>query len=347
MTHLTSTPETKNMTTYVDPIDWNAFRQLVNDHDRFLLMSHIRPDCDALGSELGMAAVLEQLGKSVRIVNGQVTPPNLAFIDPDNKLEAINEGVTVEDLADREVMMVLDTSAWAQLGPMGDVLRAAGPDVKKVIMDHHVGEDDLGATLFKNTKAEATGRLVLQAAKQLGVELTPEMCGPLFAALATDTGWFRFPSAGPVAYRAGAEMIEAGRNPSEIYNQLYEQDTLGRVRLRGLILSRTETQLDGALAHTYVLKEDFEVTGALPSDTEDAINMTLSIAGTQGAVIMIEQLTGGFKISFRSRCQMDCSQVAASFGGGGHKAAAGAFVEGELHDVQERVLDAVRKAMSE
>jgi phosphoesterase RecJ-like protein len=333
--------------TPASPIDWAAFRALIQQHDRFLLTSHIRPDCDALGSELGMAGVLEAMGKSVRVVNGQTTPPNLAFIDPAGKLETIDEDVTADELADRQVMIVLDTSAWAQLGPMGDVLRGAGPDVKKAVLDHHVGEDDLSAMLFKNTSAEATGRLVFEAAQHLGVPVTPEIATPLFAALATDTGWFRFPSAGPVAYRAAADMIAAGAYPPEIYAALYERDTAGRVRLRGVILSRVETLLDGALVHTHVLKEDFGATGSLPSDTEDVINLTLAIEGTRAAVILIEQPGGGFKISFRSRCQMDCSQVARSFGGGGHKAAAGAFVEGTLDEVRPRVLQAVMDAMSQ
>ncbi|MEM7315397.1 MAG: bifunctional oligoribonuclease/PAP phosphatase NrnA, partial [Planctomycetota bacterium] len=104
-------------------IDWAAFAEIVKSNETFLLTSHIRPDCDALGSELGMAGVLEALGKKVRIVNGQKTPPNLAFIDPTNRLETIGEDVTVEELKDMDVMIVLDTSAWAQLGPMGDVIK--------------------------------------------------------------------------------------------------------------------------------------------------------------------------------------------------------------------------------
>lgn len=329
-----------------DPIDWTAFCRLIHEHDRFLLTSHMRPDCDALGSELGMAGVLESLGKSVRIVNGQQTPPNLSFMDPRQRIQAMDVDVTPDDLADRQVMMVLDTSAWVQLGPMADVIRKARPEVVKVIFDHHVGEDDLGAVVFKNADAEATGRMVLQAAQHLGVALTPEIAQPLYAALATDTGWFRFPSAGPVAYRAAADLIEAGADPPGIYSALYERDTLSRVQLRGRILARTATELDGALAHTYAELDDFAATGALPSDTENVINMTLSIADTLAAVIMIEQPAGGFKVSFRSRCQMDCSEVAAAFGGGGHRAAAGAFLEGDLKTVQTQVLPAVRAAMS-
>jgi phosphoesterase RecJ-like protein len=145
--------------------------------------------------------------------------------------------------------------------------------------------------------------------------------------------------------RREAVPIDAGASPSKIFNSLYEQDTIGRVLLRGLILSRVKAELNGRLVYTHVLKEDFTSTGALPSDTEDVINMALAIAGTQFAVIFVEQATGGFKLSFRSRCAVDCSQLAEQYGGGGHKAAAGAFLTGSLAEVQPRVLDAVRAAL--
>jgi phosphoesterase RecJ-like protein len=325
------------------PVNWPRFVEIVQAHRRFLLTSHIRPDCDALGSELGMAGVLESLGKQVRIVNGQATPPNLAFIDPQKKIKALGEDVQPAELQDAEVLIILDTSAWAQLGPMAEVIRTTR--AKKLLMDHHVGEDDLGAELFKDTSAEATGRLVTEAAERLGVKLTPQIATPLFAAVATDTGWFRFTSANAGTYRTAAKLTEGGASPAAIYRDLYEQDTLGRVKLRGRILERTQVELNGRLAHTYVLKADFAETGALPSDTEDVINMTLAIAGVEAAVIFVEQLKGGFKLSFRSRGRMDCNELARNFGGGGHKAAAGAFQQGTLEEVRPRVLDGVRAAM--
>jgi phosphoesterase RecJ-like protein len=324
-------------------IDWKRFAEIIHAHERFLLTSHIRPDCDALGSELGMAGVLEALGKKVKIVNGMATPPNLAFIDPAKRIGVIGENVTLDELRDTEVIIVLDTSAWQQLGPMSDVLKAL--DCKKIIVDHHLSEDDLGAELFKNTSAEAAGRLVVEAAEALGVKLTPAMAMPLFAAISTDTGWFRYGSASAYTYRMAATLIDAGASPAEIYKALYEQDTISRVKLRGVILSRIENELDGRLAYTYVLKEDFTRLGALPSDTEDVVNNLLGIAGTEVAVIFVEQQTGGFKISFRSRSKVDCSKLSQTFKGGGHKAAAGAFVEGDLKTVQHQVLDAVRAAM--
>lgn len=324
-------------------IDWSRFQNVIEDHERIVLTSHIRPDCDALGSELGLAGVLTALGKDVRIVNAHSTPPNLAFIDPAKRLETLGESVQAADLADRDLLAVLDTSAWAQLGEMADVVKAT--KAKKIVLDHHVGEDDMGAELFKDSTAEATGRLVLDAAEFLNVKVTAEIAMPLFAAIATDTGWFRFNSTTPTTFQAGAKLVAAGADPSEIYSELYEQDTLARVKLRGRILAKTEAELDGRLVHTYVLDEDFAETGALRSDTEDVVNLTLGVAGTEVAVIFVQTEQGSFKISFRSRCEFDCAEMARKFDGGGHKAAAGATVSGAFAEVQAKVLDAVRAAM--
>lgn len=323
-------------------IDWPRFVERIRGCERILLTSHIRPDCDALGSELGLAAVLDLLGKHTRIVNGQATPPNFRFLDPEQRIEAIGEGVQAADLMDRELVVILDTSAWAQLGAMADVLRAI--PASRIILDHHVSEDDLQAEAFKNVRAEATGRLVVEAADALGVPLTPLSAVPLFAALATDTGWFRFGSTTPETYEVAARLVRAGASPAAMYRELYEQDTWGRVRLRGLILTRVMVEADGRLAHTFVLRDDFTQTQSLPSDTEDVINLTLAIAGVQFAVIFVEQKQGGFKISFRSRCAIDCSRLAERFGGGGHKAAAGAYIAGSLEEAQQVVLGAVRAA---
>jgi phosphoesterase RecJ-like protein len=213
------------------------------------------------------------------------------------------------------------------------------------VLDHHVSSDELGAEVFRNVAAEATGRLVVEAAGALDVKLTPEMAMPLFAALATDTGWYRFASTTGETYRFGGQLVDAGARPAAIYNAIYEQDTLARVQLRGRILARTQTELDGRLVFTSVTREDFDATGAAAADTEDVVNMTLVISGTDVAVISVEQPDGNVKVSFRSRAGLDCSRLAESFGGGGHKAAAGATVPGPLAVAEPRVLDAVRAAM--
>ncbi|MEX2138754.1 MAG: DHH family phosphoesterase [Pirellulales bacterium] len=327
------------------PIDWPRFVQLIREHRRFLLTTHIRPDCDALGSCLGMAGVLERLGKQVRIVNGQATPPSLRFIDRSNRIEALGVNVQpAELLADGfDLLMVLDTSAWAQLGPMGDIVRAT--KAKKIVLDHHESGDDLGAEPFKNSSAEATGRLVVEAAEHLDVPLSREIAQPLFAALATDTGWFRFASTSAESFRVGARLMEAGAVPCDLYHDLYENNTLARTKLIGRILGRTEAELDGKLIHTAAMLDDFHATGALPTDTEDVINLTLQVGTAQLALIMVEQPAGGFKISFRSRCAVDCSKLAEQFDGGGHKAAAGAFIKEPFEAARAKLLEAARLAM--
>ncbi len=319
-------------------IDWPLFVALVENNQRFLLTSHIRPDCDALGSELGMAAVLEAAGKEVRIVNGHRTPPNLAFLDPGDRIETI-EDLEEDPSADVDVLMVLDTSAWVQLGDMADVVR--GTSAIRVVLDHHKSGDDLGATELKDVSAEATGVLVVEASDALGLPLTKASATPLFAAIATDTGWFRFPSTHSRTYQVAGRLTEAGASPADIYGHLYEQETLARLNLRGLVLARVRTECDGALAYTHIRLADFEETGALASDTEDLVNLSLTIQGTQAAVILVEQKPDVYKVSFRSRCKMDCSEVAAEFNGGGHQAAAGGSVEGGFEDARRRVLDAV------
>jgi phosphoesterase RecJ-like protein len=316
---------------------------VIQPRARFLITSHVRPDCDALGSEIGLAAVLEALGKRALVVNADAVPPHLKFIDPEGRIKHLGHDVGSDDLAACDAMIVVDTSAWIQLGNMGDVLRA--PRAAKLVLDHHVSADDLGAESFKDPQAEATGRLVVEAADQLGVPLTQRMAEPLFAAIATDTGWFRFNSTTGRTLRIVARLVDAGAEPARTYAALYERHTLARVQLMGRILARASTDLDGRLVYTVALAEDFAATGALRSDTEDLVNTTLAVAGTEVAVFFSEQPNGSFKVSFRSRSNIDCSRIAEQFGGGGHKAAAGALVPGPRNEAEAVVLDAVRAAM--
>ena len=324
-------------------VDWPLFVRLIRAKQRILVTTHIRPDCDALGSALGMASVLERLGKEVRIVTAFDLPPDYRFLDPEGKFLRLGTRVADDWVETADLVLVLDTSAWAQLGQMGDVIRRT--KAAKAVLDHHVSSDDLGAEMFKDTTAEATGRLVVEAADHLGVALKPDEAAPLFAALATDTGWFRFASTASETLRLAARLVDAGAVPHELYKHLYEDETLGRLRLVGRTMARATTELDGRLIYTWIERKDFEEAGAVPSDSEDVINQTLSVGGTEFAVILVEQQGGGFKISFRSRSAVDCSRVAEQFGGGGHVKAAGAFVEGTLEHARAQVLDAVRAAM--
>ncbi|MDG3006542.1 DHH family phosphoesterase [Paludisphaera mucosa] len=325
-------------------IDWTPLADLVEKYDRFLVTTHIRPDGDALGSEVGMAGLLRQKGKDVRVVNTSRTPPRYDYLDPDGTFFEHFSTLAPGSLADRQVAVILDLSAWSQLGDMADFIRAfPGP---RVVVDHHVSQDDLGAVFLKDTSAEAAGTLVMRAVKALGGRFTKEVATGLFTAIAMDTGWFRHPNTKPSTLLAVSELIEAGAEIDSIYRDLFERSTLGRLRLTGEFLSGLKTDLDGRVAYSTVSQADLARTGAIPSDTEDLVDYTVSLRGVEIGMLLMElPRGGGVKGSLRSRAGFDCARIAAEFGGGGHKAAAGLTVADPLPVAVDRVLAAIRKAL--
>ena len=323
-------------------IDWRPFVELVNQSHSFVITSHMRPDCDAIGSERGLALALQSLGKEVRVVNADTVPPHIAFIDPNHEVKVLGRDVSESELV-CDVHVVVDTSAWAQLGPMADVIRRT--TARRVVIDHHVSEDEFGAAMFKDPVAESTGRLVLEAIDSLGVTLTPSMAAPLFAAIATDTGWFRFASVTEATLAAAARLVKVGVRPHAIFSALYEQNSLARLRLQGRILSNVKSHVGGRLLSTAITQADLREAGAEPTDTEDVINRLLGVAGVDVALLFLELGPEETKVSLRSHSSVDVRAVAERFGGGGHRAAAGVRYPGPLAKAEVVVIEAVRAAM--
>jgi phosphoesterase RecJ-like protein len=325
-------------------IDWTPLADLIETHDRFLVTTHVRPDGDALGSEVAMAGLLRQKGKDVRVVNSSHTPPRYDFLDPDRTLfEHYGSLELPASLADREVAIILDLSAWNQLGEMATFVQEfAGP---RVVIDHHVSQDDMRAVFLKDTGAEATGSLVMAAIAALGGRLTREVATGLLTAIAMDTGWFRHTSTRPATLRAAAELIESGAEISSIYRNLFERNTLGRLKLIGETLGSLRTELAGRVAYATISRADLERTGAIPQDSEDLIDFTVSLRGVEVGLLFIEQAKGGVKVSFRSRGGFDCCRLASSLGGGGHRAAAGATLPGPMAEAVPRVVEMVCRAL--
>lgn len=324
-------------------IDWQPLCELIHSHESFLLTSHCRADCDAVGSELALAQILRALGKEVVISNGDPVPEHIGFIDPNNEVRVLGLSVEPKEIWKLEVLIVVDTSAWVQLGPMAEVVRAFPGE--RVIIDHHVSQDDLGAIEFKEETAEATGRLILELGEALGVEITPEIAMPLFAAIATDTGWFRFSSVQEKTFSALSKLVSAGANPQNIFSMLFERHSLARLKLRARILGNIVSDSGGRLLSTHVAANDFVETGAKTTDTEDAINNLLTVKGSEIAVLFVELEPEKTKVSLRSRTDFDVQKIAAQFGGGGHKKASGVTFAGTLQQAQKDVLDALRAAL--
>lgn len=326
-------------------LDWNAFVSLIAPCQNIVLTSHVRPDADAIGSEIGLCGFLEQRGKTVRIINPSPTPRRLTFLDPNKRIVHFNPGTDEQLILGADAHIIVDTSAWGQLGDVGRVFKKSA--AVKIVIDHHVSSDNLEATVFKDVSAEASGTLIFRLGRELGLTLTPDIAVALFAAIATDTGWFRFPSTTSESYHIGGELMSAGVRPHRLYEQLYENYTLGRLKLIARVLGRVELECDGRLAHTYVQMSDFGETQSEPADTEDLVNECLGIDGVKGAMIFVEQPTHMVKVSFRSHLGFDVARVAEQFKGGGHKQAAGAMLPGPISTAKAAIVAAMKAAIAE
>src|SRR5882672_8233934 len=173
------------------PIDWSPFVEIVRRHQRFLLTTHVRPDGDGLGSQMALAEVLRRRGKEVRQVIASAWTPRYDFLDPGRHIERFTP--PGDDWA--EAIVVLDTGTWNQLGDFGPFLQKS--KAARVVIDHHLTQDDLGATRLVDATAEATARLVYDAIAALGEPLPEAAANALYVALAMDTGWFRHSNTTP------------------------------------------------------------------------------------------------------------------------------------------------------
>jgi len=323
------------------PLDWTPFVEFVRRPRRFLLTTHVRPDGDGLGSMLALAEALESLGKEVRMVNASTYPPRYAFLDPQRRVRYFE--APGDEYRDSEAVIVLDTGTWNQLGSFGPFLQ--GLSVPRAVIDHHLTQDDLGGLRLVDTTAEATGRLTHQALGALGVRPTAEMASNLFVAVAMDTGWFRHSNTTPATFALASELVAAGAKPERLYEELFERNTLSRLRLTGLVLERLTVVSGGRVAYTELRRGDYEATGAVPQDREDLVNYTRSVQGVEVGLFFMEQPKGGVKVSFRSRGTVDVARIAETFGGGGHRAASGAILPTPLAEARTRVLAAVAAAL--
>ncbi len=325
------------------PLDWSPLVEWMRYKDDFLLMTHIRPDADGLGSQMALADALGRIGKKARVVIASPLPPRYEFLDPQRKI-IVNFEPPGDEFRNCGGIVVMDTGTWNQLGDFGPWMKAS--KLPKVVIDHHRTQDDLGATRFVDTSAEATGRMAYEIIRALGAPISPAAANHLFMALALDTGWFRHPNTTAESFELAEELVRLGANPPPLFEQLFECAPVARLRLVGVALERLQTRANGLIGTTEVYLKDYAETGAVPGDTEDLINYPRSIDGVEVAVIFIEQPEGGTKISFRARSKVDVSKIAEKFNGGGHRLASGARSDLDLPAAKELVLREIEAALA-
>jgi phosphoesterase RecJ-like protein len=292
---------------------------------------------------LALAEVLEQKGKEVQLVVASVLPPRYQFMIPAGRIVRFDSATASQ--FQPELVVVLDTGTWNQLGDFGPYLQAL--TVPKVVIDHHLTQDDLGAFRFVDVAAEATGRLVFEAIRALGEPLPERAANALLVAVGMDTGWFQHSNTTAATFTLAAELVVAGARPDILHRHLFDENTLPRLKLMGLVLDRLQLVQGGKVAFTEIHREDYRATGAVPQDSEDLVNFTRSVAGVEVGILLMEQPHGGVKVSLRSRSRVDVARVAGQFGGGGHRLASGATLAAPMEEARARILEAVAGVLQE
>jgi len=302
----------------------------------FVISSHSRPDGDSIGSQLAMAYALRELGKQVRVVNKDRAPgPLLAF-----------PGVAEIEIADQ----ASGTADAAIIMECGDLARTgvAGLDRQFVInIDHHPGNAGYGQINWFDASAAACGEMAFELIKALGVPTTIEIGTHIYLAILTDTGSFHYGNMTPRTFEMCREVIEAGVDPVAVARSVYDSNNMGRLKLFGSVLSAMQIDATGRIAIVYLDHEMARAAGGTYEDTEGLINLPLTVKEIQ-AVVFFKQIEGDeYRVSMRSKGDIDIGAVAKEFSGGGHKNAAGCTVSGPIDALQKTFLTKIEAAIEE
>jgi phosphoesterase RecJ-like protein len=301
---------------------------------RFVLSSHSRPDGDSIGSQVAMAYALRELGKEVRIVNQDRAPaPLLTF-----------PGVADIDIADRvegsfDAAIIMECSDLARTG-------VTGLDQYFLInIDHHPGNAAYGQINWFDPTAAACGEMVFELIRALGVPFSTPIATHIYLAILTDTGSFHYANISAHTFEICRQAIEAGVNPVDIARSVYDSNNMGRLKLFGAVLSAMQIDSSGRIAIVYLDHEMAREAGGTYEDTEGLINLPLTVKEIQ-AVVFFKQIEGDqYRVSMRSKGEIDIGAVAKEEGGGGHKNAAGCTVTGAIDALQRQFLERLEQAI--
>jgi phosphoesterase RecJ-like protein len=319
-------------------IDFILLQKLLNDNNSFLITTHVNPDADAVGSEIAVYLVLKELGKQVHIINFSETPYNIAFLDKENVIEQYDDAKHDPVISSVDAIVCVDFNRADRTVKMKKALVES--KATKIVIDHHQEPEEFADYLFIDTIYSATGEVLYDFIKTTNiVQLSYEIVYPLYAAIMTDTGSFRFERTTPRLHKMISEMLEFGVVPGEVYNKIYDESKFTKIKLLGRSLNSMQlTGKNQNVGYMILTQKDFEETEAVESDTDGFVNFALSVENVKIGILFIE-LKDGFKMSFRSKGSIPVGKLATSYGGGGHTNAAGArFFNKNLFDILPEVL---------
>lgn len=287
---------------------------------RFLLSGHEHPDGDCVGSQVGLYHLLRSLGAEVEIFNPDPLARSLRFLAEHTPIGDARSGAEVPV---SDVLVLLDCARVGRLGDLGQRIRAHAPKV--LVIDHHVGSDQGDGDLcYVDCDAAATGVLVYNLYKALGVEIPQPAAEGIFVSVVSDTGWFRYSNTDPAALRIAAELVARGVRADRVYDNLFRELDPRAVGLLAEGLATHSYHLGGRLACAALPRELLHRISRAGFETDAILEPIRSVTGVEVACLFKELQDGRVKISLRSMGAADVQQIAASFGGGGHQKAAGA-----------------------
>ncbi len=298
-------------------------------HPHFIVTSHARPDGDAIGSSLAMAEILDQLGCTCDVFLADSAPaiyrslPNLDRIQFTDSAALPHETVLAPAI-------LLECDSIARTGLQGLEGRML------INIDHHASGRNFGAVNWIDPSACAVAAMVYRIAVAAGVEITLSMAVCLYTSILSDTGAFTYPNTTPESFAIAHDLTQRGVNPSQIARDLYFTNPLSKVRLLGSSLAAL--QISGNLAWSWVTLADLERAQATPEDCEGIVGNLIAIEGIDAAFFLREQPDGQFRLSIRSKGNLNVARVAEAFHGGGHVNASGCTLPGPLESVISRVL---------
>jgi len=291
---------------------------------------------------LVLAAALESLGKRVRILNSEALAERYAFMDPKKRVQARKDG-EFAPYTDGYVLAVMDTSDETNLGSAAGQILGGAKEV--FFLDHHEQAPGNRLDGYADTTASSTSELALEIIGRLGARLDPISARAAYAGIVFDTGSFIYPKTTARTFRAAVALVEAGAVPNEIYKAMYESASVGALLLQQRVLSSMELAGDGRVAIQTMLKADLEAAGANYDDAEPLINIPLHSKNIEVSILIKENAEGRLRCSLRSKGEVNVSTIAQSFGGGGHRTAAGFKCPQGLAETKSEVLQKVSAAL--
>jgi len=311
--------------------------QVLQEAKSVVLACHLNPDGDTLGCALALQSVLEGLGKRVVTLSSDGVPEIYRFLPGSEKV------LTSTEQRGFDVAVVCDTGTPERIGKARDAVFSARIIVD---IDHHVTEGAFGDIRIQQPKAAATAEIVYRLLKVMDVPITPNVATCLLTGIITDTGLYRYMNVSPSAFRLSATLMEAGASPAQIAEEVFERRSFPSVRLLGRALEHIRQEEEGKLVWSYLSYEDFTELEATDEDTEGIITQLRAVRDSVVLALLREVKPGRVRVSVRSRDErFDMATLAEKFGGGGHRLAAGFWVDGGIDEAKAKVIGALREWM--